>query len=115
MVWWMYAVATIHVLACLILIGVVLLQHGKGADLALFAGGSSQTAFGPRGAATLLSRVTTWAAVIFMFTSITLSLGQSKHADSSVIEQLKSAPAPTTSAPAAPAPQTPAPAAPANK
>lgn len=107
MVWWMYLVGTVHVIVCLILIGVVLLQHGKGADLALFAGGSSQTAFGPRGAATLLGKVTTWAAVLFMITSITLSLGQGKRGDNSVIEKLKNTPAPTTSAPA---PATPAPA-----
>ena len=104
----MYLVVAVHVVVCLILIGVVLLQHGKGADLAVFAAGSSQTAFGPRGAVTLLGKVTTWAAILFMITSITLSLGQGKHQDSSVLEKLKSTPAPATSAPATPAPAAPA-------
>jgi preprotein translocase subunit SecG len=65
----------IHVLACLFLIIVVLLQHGKSADIAAaFGGMGSQTAFGPRGAATILTKVTTACAVIFMLTSITLSI-----------------------------------------
>jgi preprotein translocase subunit SecG len=72
MIW---LVGTIHVIVCLILIGVVLLQQGKSADLAgAFGGQGSQTAFGPRGAANLLTKVTTWAAIIFMFTSIGLTV-----------------------------------------
>ncbi len=72
MIW---LLGTIHVIVCLILIGVVLLQQGKSADLAgAFGGQGSQTAFGPRGAANLLTRVTTWAAIIFMFTSIGLTV-----------------------------------------
>jgi preprotein translocase subunit SecG len=68
-------ITIIHVLACLFLIGVVLLQSGKSADIAAaFGGMGSQTAFGPRGAATVLSKATTWSAVIFMLTSITLSI-----------------------------------------
>src|SRR5215469_9213427 len=64
---------TIHVLVCVVLIVVVLLQHGKSADIAAtFGGVGSQTAFGPRGTATLLSRVTTWCAVVFMLTAIAL-------------------------------------------
>lgn len=63
----------IHVIICLFLIGVVLLQQGKSADLAgAFGGQGSQTAFGPRGAANLLTRLTTWSAIIFMVTSISL-------------------------------------------
>jgi len=65
----------IHVLVCLFLIGVVLLQSGKAADLAgAFGGMGSQTAFGPRGSATLLSKLTTGSAVMFMMTSLTLSI-----------------------------------------
>src|SRR5271170_1946204 len=66
---------TIHVLVCLFLIVVVLLQSGKAADLAgAFGGMGSQTVFGPRGSATVLSRATTIAAGLFMITSMTLSI-----------------------------------------
>jgi len=65
----------IHVIVCLFLVGVVLLQQGKSADLAgAFGGQGSQTAFGPRGAANLLTRLTTWGAVIFMLLSLTLTI-----------------------------------------
>ena len=65
----------IHVIVCVFLIGVVLLQSGKAADLAgAFGGMGSQTAFGPRGAATALSRATTVSAIVFMITSISLSI-----------------------------------------
>ena len=65
----------VHVIVCLFLIGVVLLQQGKSADLAgAFGGQGSQTAFGPRGAANLLTRLTTYSAIIFMLTSIALSV-----------------------------------------
>ena len=69
-----YIVIAFHVIACLFLIGVVLLQQGKGQDLAsAFGGAGSQTAFGARGTATLLSKITAAAAAIFMITSLTLS------------------------------------------
>src|SRR3954471_11236213 len=65
----------VHVVVCLFLIIVVLLQSGKAADLAgAFGGMGSQTAFGPRGSATLLSKATTISTVVFMLTSITLSI-----------------------------------------
>jgi preprotein translocase subunit SecG len=65
----------IHVIVCLFLIGVVLLQQGKSADLAgAFGGQGSQTAFGPRGAANLLTKLTTWGAVLFMIISISLTV-----------------------------------------
>lgn len=68
-------ITIIHVIVCLFIIIVVLLQSGKGQDIAAaFGGMGSQTAFGPRGAATLLGKATTWSAVIFMVTSITLSI-----------------------------------------
>jgi len=71
-----YTLLTIvHVLVCLFLIVVVLLQSGKAADLAgAFGGMGSQTAFGPRGSATLLSKATTASAILFMLTSLTLSI-----------------------------------------
>jgi len=65
----------LHVIVCLFLIGVVLLQQGKSADLAgAFGGQGSQTAFGPRGATNLLTKLTTWSAIIFMVTSIALTI-----------------------------------------
>jgi preprotein translocase subunit SecG len=68
-----YFVITVHVIVCFFLIGVVLLQQGRSADLAgAFGGQGSQTAFGPRAAANLLTRLTAWSAVIFMLTSISL-------------------------------------------
>jgi preprotein translocase subunit SecG len=70
-----YAILTLHIVACLFLIGVVLLQQGKGQDLAsAFGGGGTQTAFGPRGSANVLSRATTILAGMFMLTSLGLSL-----------------------------------------
>ncbi|MCL2661246.1 MAG: preprotein translocase subunit SecG [Acidobacteriaceae bacterium] len=79
----------VHIIVCLFLIGVVLLQQGKSADLAAaFGGQGSQTAFGPRGAANLLTRLTTWSAVIFMLTSIGLTImlsHRSAESDRSVL------------------------------
>ncbi len=70
-----YLVVILHVIVSLFLIGVVLLQQGKSADLAgAFGGQGSQTAFGPRGAANLLTKLTAWSAVIFMVTSIGLTI-----------------------------------------
>jgi len=96
-----YVVVVIHVLVCLFLIGVVLLQQGRSADLAgAFGGQGSQTAFGPRAAANVLTRLTTWSAVIFMFTSIGLTvLYYRTTATHSVLSGTKSAP---VSAPAKP-------------
>ena len=70
-----YLLVVIHVVVCLFLIGVVLLQQGKSADLAgAFGGQGSQTAFGPRGAANLLTKLTTWSAILFMVVSISLTV-----------------------------------------
>lgn len=95
-------VTTIHILVCAFLIIVVLLQHGQSADIAAaFGGAGSQTAFGTRTAGTVLSRATTYAAIAFMITSITLSVlaKRSGTSSGSVLENLKSAPA-TQQAPA---------------
>jgi len=82
-----YVLVVIHVIVCLFLIGVVLLQQGKSADLAgAFGGQGSQTAFGPRGAANLLTKLTTWGAIIFMLVSISLTVLLSRsNADHSVL------------------------------
>jgi preprotein translocase subunit SecG len=104
-------ITLIHIAVCLFLIIVVLLQSGKSGDIAAaFGGMGSQTAFGPRGAATVLSRATTWSAIIFMLTSITLSVIASRHSGTnSVLQGIKAAPAKSQPAnpatPTAPAPQ----------
>jgi preprotein translocase subunit SecG len=70
-----YLVVVLHIVVSLFIVGVVLLQQGKSADLAgAFGGQGSQTAFGPRGAANLLTKLTTYSAIIFMLTSIGLTV-----------------------------------------
>jgi preprotein translocase subunit SecG len=105
----------IHILVCFILIIAVLLQSGKAADLAgAFGGGGSQTAFGPRGTATLLSKVTTICAVLFMVTSLGLWMLSARGTKSVVSSEQ----APKKEAAAATAPttkETQAPAAPTQK
>jgi preprotein translocase subunit SecG len=93
-----YLILTIHILVCIFLVIVILLQQGKSADLAgAFGGQGSQTAFGPRGAANILTRITTWCAVIFMLTSIGLTiLMQKRTGGRSVLEGTRA----TQSAPA---------------
>jgi preprotein translocase subunit SecG len=96
-----YIVLTLHIIACLFLIVVVLLQQGKGQDLAsAFGGGGTQTAFGPRGSANVLSRATTILAGAFMVTSLGLSLVRPKEA--SVLDRVPGA-APTPAASVKPA------------
>jgi preprotein translocase subunit SecG len=97
----------VHVLVCLFLIIVVLLQSGKAADLAgAFGGMGSQTAFGPRGSATILSKATTVSAALFMLTSLSLAILYTRegHSSGSVLDK---APA-TQTAPAQPSTATPA-------
>ena len=112
-----YLIMFVHVVVCLFLIIVVLLQSGKAADLAgAFGGMGSQTAFGPRGSATLLSKATTISAILFMLTSLTLSILATRNAGlgTSVLDQSRPAPqAPAVPAPAAPTQQAPAQAPPA--
>jgi preprotein translocase subunit SecG len=102
-----YLIVFLHVVACLFLIAVVLLQQGKGQDLAsAFGGGGTQTAFGPRGSATVLSRATTILAGLFMVTSLALSIV--RPGPSGVLDQIPDAAAsPTPAASAAPATTTP--------
>ena len=105
-----YLVVTLHIVACLFLIGVVLLQQGKSQDLAsAFGGGGTQTAFGPRGSANVLSKATTILAGAFMVTSLALSVLRPVRGGS-VLDKAGSAASP---APAASAPATTVPAAPA--
>lgn len=106
-----YAITALHVLVCVVLILVVLLQSGKGADLAgAFGGGSTQTAFGSRGPASFLSKMTTVSAIIFMLTSIALSMISVQTESKSVLETTKGTPRPAAKAPAAqPVPPAPTP------
>jgi preprotein translocase subunit SecG len=97
-----YFVVFVHIIVCLFLIGVVLIQQGRSADLSgAFGGQGSQTAFGPRAAANVLTRLTTWSAIIFMCTSISLVVLYVRGTTSShsVLEGVKPAP---VSAPAKP-------------
>src|SRR5512142_1849921 len=107
-----YLVILLHIAACFFLIAVVLLQQGKGQDLAsAFGGGGTQTAFGPRGSATVLSRATTILAGLFMVTSMGLSLVR-PHS-TGLLDQVPAAtatPKPAAPAPAAPPVSAPAPA-----
>ena len=113
-----FVLVTLHIAICALLIVVVLLQSGEAADLAgAFGGAGSQTAFGPRGAATFLSKATTWCAVMFMLTSMALTMHinttTGASTGNSVLQQFsksKSATpvAPTPAAPTAPAQSAPA-------
>lgn len=105
----------IHIIVSLLLIGVVLIQRGKGSEMgAAFGGASSQTVFGSRGPGNFLSKLTTIAAVIFIITSFALAFVGSDRGGSSVIPEQTDVPAsPQTQSPlalpepAAPSPETP--------
>src|SRR5271165_3535572 len=112
-------ITIVHVAVCFFLIVVVLLQSGKSGDVAAaFGGAGSQTAFGPRGAATILSRATTWCAIMFMVCAMALVLHTDRavgQGGDSILQTLpksapaKKAPAASTPVPVAPAQPTPAP------
>ena len=99
-------ITVIHVIVCLILVVVVLLQSGKAADLAgAFGGMGSQTVFGPRGSATVLSKATTISAILFMITSMTLSILATRAGSTTPDLLKKKGPAPAqTQAPTASVP-----------
>ena len=106
----------VHIIVCVALIMIVLLQTGKGADMgAAFGGGGSQTLFGSTGASTFLSKATTGAAVIFMVTSLGLAYLSSHRTGDSIITDVPAVeqPAPPTQSPPVdtqtPQPETPAP------
>jgi preprotein translocase subunit SecG len=119
----------LHIANCVFLAFVVLLQHGKGADVGATFGGSSNTVFGARGAATILSKVTSVSAIVFMVTSILLAtisaqgskkslMEQSQKVEASPTPEASGVPAATTektASPVAPEQKTGAPAAPAEK
>jgi preprotein translocase subunit SecG len=99
----MFTVVTvIHVVACLVLIGIVLLQQGKGADMGAVFGGSSSTIFGSSGAGNFLTRMTTATAVIFMLTSLTLTYTTARNVTSTVFDEGPLQEPPPLEQPAAP-------------
>lgn len=95
-------VLIIHVIVCFFLIFIVLVQSGKGAELGAAFGGSSQTLFGARGAATFFSKLTTISAIVFMITSLTLAIMTSRG--SSVVRSVPAATQPKRNIPVPPAP-----------
>lgn len=97
----------VHIVICIVLILVVLLQAGKGASMGAVFGGSSQTIFGSAGPGTFLSKMTTVIAIVFMLTSLGLSYFASVKGGT-VMKQVQKPTAPVSS-PAAPAPVAPAP------
>ncbi len=113
----LYVLIPIYVIVCVFLILVVLLQQGKGADVAsAFGAASSQTTFGARGTTTVLERITTWSFVAFSVLAVAISLIESRDSKKTVMgsapraASVPTAPRPAT--PAVPAPGAPAPAAP---
>jgi preprotein translocase subunit SecG len=104
------ALVILHVLVAFIMVGVILLQSGKGAEIGAAFGGSSQTVFGSRGAGTFLSKMTAIAATIFMLTSLSLAILSKRQNFSSTIGLDKPISSPV--APAAPPPGVPTPAQP---
>ncbi|HMA47106.1 MAG TPA: preprotein translocase subunit SecG [Frankiaceae bacterium] len=103
-----YLLYALHVVLCVFLILVVLLQQGKGADLSVFGGGATMTAFGARSATTLLHRLTVGGFVGFVLTTLLIAYLQGKVEGSSVMKAVEGRPAASQPAPAAPAPATPA-------
>jgi len=107
-----FVLVTLHVVICAVLIIVIMLQSGEAADLAgAFGGAGSQTAFGPRGAATFLTKATTWCAIMFMLTSMAMTMHQNTIAAStghSILQEFSKTSKPTAPAlPVAPAPAVP--------
>ena len=104
-----YIIPAIHVVACIFLIVVVLLQQGKGADVgAVFGGGGSQSLFGASGAGNFLTRLTTGMAIAFMATSLILTYGQTHALRSGILDRIPAAAAVPVIPPAANATGTPA-------
>ncbi len=85
----------VHILVCFFLVVIVLLQHGKGADVGATFGGAGNTVFGTEGPVPLLNKVTTGVAIVFMLTSVTLAYFSANTGNGSVMEQV-SAPITTT-------------------
>lgn len=100
-------VTLFHVTSCVLLILIVLLQVGKGADLGSTFGGGSQSVFGSGGAAPFLTKLTTFVAIVFMITSLSLTMISSREAKKTVVDSISAPAVPTPSAPQAPETKTP--------
>ena len=88
---WTTFLTILHIIACIFLVIVVLLQTGKGSDVSAVFGGSSQTIFGSSGAGNFLTKLTTATAIVFMFTSLSLTLGTTRQAKKSVFDDVPAA------------------------
>jgi preprotein translocase subunit SecG len=106
------AVIALHILVCFALIGIVLLQTGKGASIGAVFGSSSQTVFGSRGPTSFLHKLTTVAAVVFMLTSLGLTLYKARMRQSSIVTSQPAAPVPSKAPQAATSQEAPPPEAP---
>ncbi len=94
-------ITVIHIIVCLFMVGLVLLQHGKGADMgATFGGGSSQTVFGSEGPVSLLNKITTGAAIVFMVTSVVLAYYSAHSTTGTLMRAVEPAPVAQKAAPA---------------
>src|SRR2546427_10344387 len=102
------ALTILHVLACLVLVLVVLLQTGKGADMGAVFGGSSSTIFGSGGAGNFLTRLTAGAAIVFMLTSLTLTYSSARRMGATVFDTVPLPEPPPLEMPANPEAQPPA-------
>jgi preprotein translocase subunit SecG len=98
-----YLLYALHIMVCLFLIFVVLLQQGKGADLSVFGGGTTQTAFGARGATTLLHKLTVGSFVVFVITTLAIGLPQLRNGGTVMKGSSKAAAVPAKPAPVVPA------------
>jgi preprotein translocase subunit SecG len=100
-------IVIVHVFICFLMIGAILLQSGKGAEIGASFGGSSQTVFGSRGPANFLSKLTVIVAAVFMVTSLSLAiLAKQRNAASTLIDlQQKSEPATPSTSPTPPSPE----------
>jgi preprotein translocase subunit SecG len=100
----MTIITIIHILVCFALILIVLLQAGKGAEIGAAFGGASQTIFGSSGAMGFLTKLTTFAAVVFMITSLVLSFSSTRRASKSVVRErpVQSVPATPSQSPVQP-------------
>ncbi len=109
------AIFVLHILVCLALIGIVLLQTGKGASIGAVFGSSSQTVFGSRGPTSFLHKLTTVAAVVFMLTSLGLTIYKVRMRQTSIVTSQPAAQAPSEAPQAATSQEAPSPEAPDKK
>jgi preprotein translocase subunit SecG len=98
------ALTVLHILICSLLILIVLIQGGENVDITAAFGGTSQAAFGPRGAVTTFAKITWGLGLIFAATSIALSVMATRHSGGSILEKSPASSAPAQSQPAQPAP-----------